>query len=83
MTTQILMPKLGLTMERGTVTKWFKKMGDAVAEGEPVAEIETDKLTNEVEAPTTGVLLEILVAEGEDAEVLAPIGVIGEADESV
>jgi len=81
MATNIVMPKLGLTMETGLILHWFKAVGDAVAEGESVAEVETDKITSMVEAPVAGTLLKILVAENEEANVLAPIGVIGKPGE--
>ena len=57
MATEILMPQLGLTMEEGEVTKWLKKEGDAVKAGEPIVEITTDKLTNEVNAEVDGTLI--------------------------
>ena len=75
------MPRLSDTMERGTVARWAKKEGDAVAEGEVLAEIETDKATMELESYENGVLLKILVQEGESAELGAPIALVGEAGE--
>jgi len=81
MATHVVMPKLGLTMERGTVVKWYKVEGQAVHEGEPLAQIETDKITNDMEAPASGVLLKILVAEGQEVEVLLPIAIIGSEGE--
>ena len=83
MATAILLPKLGLTMEEGTVVSWLKAEGDEVKKGDPILEIETDKLTNEVEAPTDGVLLKIITGEGETVPVSATIGYVGEAGESV
>lgn len=82
MAVQILMPKLGLTMETGTITQWLKAEGENVVEGEGIVEIETDKISNTVEAIASGVLIKILVKDGEEAGVLAPIGVIGEKGES-
>jgi pyruvate dehydrogenase E2 component (dihydrolipoamide acetyltransferase) len=67
---EIYMPQLGLTMTEGTVIRWLKASGDGVKRGEPVVEIETDKVTTEVEAPADGVLGPILVEEG----AVAPIG---------
>ena len=59
----VVMPKLGLTMTEGTVSKWLKKVGDAVNEGEPLFEVETDKLTNTIEAKRTAALaLDAMVA---------------------
>ncbi|MGC8880147.1 MAG: E3 binding domain-containing protein [Anaerolineae bacterium] len=69
MATEIYMPQLGLTMTEGTVTRWLKRTGDAVKQGEPVVEIETDKVTTEIEAPTDGVLGPILVEEGKTAPI--------------
>jgi pyruvate dehydrogenase E2 component (dihydrolipoamide acetyltransferase) len=69
MATEIYMPQLGLTMTEGTVTRWLKRPGDTVKQGEPVVEIETDKVTTEIEAPTDGVLGPILVEEGKSAPI--------------
>ena len=79
----IVMPKLGLTMTEGTVSKWLKHEGDAVKEGEPLFEVETDKLTNTIEASASGTLLKIAVAEGGTAKCLDPVALIGEAGEDV
>ena len=67
MAVEIPMPRLSDTMERGTVARWAKKEGDAIAEGDVLADIETDKATMELESYETGVLLKILVQEGESA----------------
>jgi pyruvate dehydrogenase E2 component (dihydrolipoyllysine-residue acetyltransferase) len=83
MATEIPMPRLSDTMERGTVARWAKKEGDTVAEGEVLADIETDKATMELESYENGVLLKILVQEGESAELGAPIALVGEAGETV
>ena len=61
MATFIIMPKLGMTMETGVLTKWLKKEGDAVKKGEAVFELETDKLNTAAEAPEDGILRKILV----------------------
>ena len=81
MSQEIIMPKLGLTMTNGKITKWLKKEGDRVNAGEPVAEIETDKISAEVESPADGYILKILADEGEDRDIIAPIAIIGEMDE--
>ncbi len=73
----MLMPKLSDTMEEGTVLKWLKADGDAVAKGEPLVEIETDKATMTVEAPEAGTL-RIIAAEGDTLDVGAPIAAIGD-----
>ncbi|PWH18432.1 MAG: 2-oxo acid dehydrogenase subunit E2 [Ardenticatenia bacterium] len=82
MATEIYMPQLGLTMTEGTVTRWLKRTGDAVKQGEPVVEIETDKVTTEIEAPADGVLGPILVEEGKTAPiggVLSYVLAVGES----
>ena len=79
----VVMPKLGLTMTEGTISKWLKKEGDAVKEGEPMFEVETDKLTNTIEAPATGVLRKIIAAEGGTVPVLDKIAVIADAGEDI
>ena len=69
MKVEVLLPQWGMGMSEGTVTEWLKKVGDRVEEDEPIAEIEAEKATQELESPATGVLSEILVQEGEDAKV--------------
>lgn len=83
MASEIKMPQLGLTMTEGTVTQWFKKVGEAVAQGELLFEVATDKITNQIEATASGILLEIRVAEGKVAPVQAVVGVVGEAGEKI
>jgi 2-oxoglutarate dehydrogenase E2 component (dihydrolipoamide succinyltransferase) len=75
------LPRLADTLVEGTVTRWFKKAGEPVREGEALVEIETDKVNSELAAPADGVLAEILVAEGETVPVgrlLARISTSGE-----
>ncbi len=83
MATSVVMPKLGLTITEGTVMDWKKQEGDEVTKGEVLVEVETDKLTNEVEAPETGTLLKIVVGEGETVPILTPLAYIGEAGEQL
>ncbi|HHU32113.1 MAG TPA: 2-oxo acid dehydrogenase subunit E2 [Clostridia bacterium] len=78
--TYVEMPKFGLSMEEGTVATWFKAEGDSVNEGETLAEITTEKITNTVEAPANGILRKILVPEGETVACGVPIGIIASAD---
>lgn len=78
---ELIMPKLGLTMTHGRVTRWLKKEGDRINTGEAVVEIETDKINSEVESPIDGYMLKILAQEGEEKEITAPICIIGEKDE--
>jgi pyruvate dehydrogenase E2 component (dihydrolipoamide acetyltransferase) len=80
--TEIKLPRLGQGMESGTIVKWLKSEGEAVEKGEPLYELDTDKVTQEVEADASGVLLKISVQEGE-VEVGKTIAVIGEAGEEV
>ena len=82
MATEIKLPRLGQGMESGTIVKWLKSEGDAVKKGEPLYELDTDKVTQEVEADATGVLLKIAVQEGE-VPVGQTVAVIGEQGEEV
>jgi pyruvate dehydrogenase E2 component (dihydrolipoamide acetyltransferase) len=82
MATEIKLPRLGQGMESGTIVKWLKSEGDNVEKGEPLYELDTDKVTQEVEADASGVLLKIAVAEGE-VPVGKTIAVIGEQGEAV
>ena len=77
------MPKMGDAMEEGTVLKWLKSEGDEVSEGDPIAEIETDKVTMELEAEDSGTLAELIAGEGEDVAVGEAIAFIqGEGEEA-
>jgi pyruvate dehydrogenase E2 component (dihydrolipoamide acetyltransferase) len=77
MATPVRMPQLSLTMTEGMISKWLKQEGDSVAQGEPLFEIETDKVVNEIEAPAAGVLLRIAVPENVSTPIQAVIAVIG------
>ena len=83
MATEVVMPKLGLTMERGTIGAWLAEEGTEVQKGEPLLEVVTDKVTMEVESQVTGVLRKILVPEGVEVDVSIPIGIIAAADEDI
>src|SRR5438309_10637888 len=83
MATEVVLPRLGLTQEEGTVVRWIKPEGSSVKKGEPLFEVMTDKATLEVEAPASGVLLRILVAEGGTVPVATPIALIGEPGEAL
>src|SRR5262245_2325793 len=83
MATQVVMPKLSPTMEEGQLARWLKKEGDKVSMGEPLAEIDTDKATMEMQALSNGVLRKILIQEGESAPLGQPIAIIGEANEDI
>ena len=82
MATEVKLPRLGQGMESGTIVRWLKDEGEAVSKREPLYELDTDKVTQEVEAETDGVLLKILVREGE-VEVGKTIAVIGKEGEEV
>ena len=73
------MPKLADTLVEGTLGQWFKQVGDNVSQGEPLASIETDKVTTELTSPAAGTLLEMLVDEGQTVPVETPIARIGDA----
>jgi 2-oxoglutarate dehydrogenase E2 component (dihydrolipoamide succinyltransferase) len=79
MATEILVPTLGESVTEATVGKWFKKAGDAVKADEALAELETDKVTLEVNAPASGIISEIVVKEGETVAVGAILGSIADA----
>lgn len=83
MATIVIMPKQGLMMEEGTITKWLKKEGEAVAAGEPLFEMETDKLTITMDAEASGTLLKILHPEGDVVPITQPIAVLGEPGEDI
>ncbi|WP_018567380.1 2-oxoglutarate dehydrogenase, E2 component, dihydrolipoamide succinyltransferase [Streptomyces sp. PsTaAH-124] len=75
--TDVVLPALGESVTEGTVTRWLKSVGDSVEADEPLLEVSTDKVDTEIPAPTSGVLLEIVVGEDETAEVGAKLAVIG------
>jgi pyruvate dehydrogenase E2 component (dihydrolipoamide acetyltransferase) len=83
MATQVMLPRLGQGMETGTIVRWLKEVGDTVERGEPLYEVDTEKVTQEVEAETAGVLLVILAEPGDEVPVGAPICVMGDAGEEV
>src|SRR5215210_7420098 len=83
MATQVVMPKLSPTMEEGQISRWLKQEGDQVSMGEPLAEIDTDKATMEMQALGSGVLRKILLKEGESVPLGQIIAVIGEPDEDI
>ena len=76
----VTMPQLGETVTEGTITKWFKQVGDTIKADEPLFEVSTDKVDSEVPAPTSGVVSEILVQEGEKVAVGVRLAVIGDSD---
>jgi pyruvate dehydrogenase E2 component (dihydrolipoamide acetyltransferase) len=76
----VTLPQLGETVTEGTITQWFKKVGDTVAADEPLFEVSTDKVDTEVPSPVSGVLTEIRVEEGDTVDVGTVIAVVGDAD---
>ena len=82
MATEVKLPRLGQGMESGTIVRWLKTEGDAVSKGEPLYELDTDKVTQEVEAESDGVLLKIVIPDGE-VDVGTTVGIIGAQDEDV
>jgi pyruvate dehydrogenase E2 component (dihydrolipoamide acetyltransferase) len=80
---QVTLPRLGQGMESGVIVKWLKSEGEQVEKGDPLYELDTEKVTQEVEADSSGVLLRILANEGDEIEVGKAIAVIGEAGEEV
>lgn len=66
---EVIMPKVGLDMEEGTILTWWKKIGDHVEKGEILMEIETDKAVTEIESSDTGTLVDIVIPENELVEI--------------
>ncbi len=83
MATEVFMPQLGLTMTEGTVVRWLRKVGDTVKKGDPIFEVETDKVVQEVASLDEGVLLEVLVEEGKPVPVGSVIAYLGVPGETV
>jgi|TARA_B100000123_G_scaffold271922_1_gene252950 2-oxoglutarate dehydrogenase E2 component (dihydrolipoamide succinyltransferase) len=81
MATEVKVPALGESVSEATVAKWYKKVGEAVAADEPIVELETDKVTVEVNAPVAGAIAELVVGEGDEVEVGALIAMINEGAE--
>ncbi len=81
MATEVVMPKWGLTMKEGKVSRWFKAEGESVQKGEPLFEVETSKITNSVDAPADGVLFQIVVPEGETVPVRTVVAVLAQPGE--
>lgn len=78
----VILPQLGETVTEGTITQWFKKVGDAVAEDEPLFEVSTDKVDTEVPSPVSGTLTEIRVEEGDTVDVGTVIAVVGDSGDA-
>lgn len=76
MATEVRLPQYGMSMHEATIISWLRKVGDVVSVGEPLVEIETDKVTAEVEAPASGTLVHIEAAPGTTVRVAERIGLI-------
>jgi pyruvate/2-oxoglutarate dehydrogenase complex dihydrolipoamide acyltransferase (E2) component len=73
---EIILPQEGMAMQAGTVVEWLKQVGDPVEKGEPVVEVEAEKVTFEVVAPASGTLTEINVAVNEEVPVRTVLGIV-------
>ncbi len=80
---QSFMPQAGQDLETGVVKHWHKAVGEPVAKGEPIVQIETEKVNLDVEAPAAGILLRILVPDETETAIFSTIGVIGEPGEDI
>ena len=83
MAVKIIMPQAGQDLETGVVKQWHRAVGDLVAKGEPIVQIETEKVNLDVEAPVAGVLLRILVPDGTETPIFSTIGIIGQPGEDI
>lgn len=83
MAKEVIMPKLGLTMEEGVINRWLVREGDRVERGDPLFEVATDKVNMEVESPASGVVLKILYPEGTTVPITEVVAYIGEEGETV
>ncbi len=83
MAEKIVMPQAGQDITEGRVVKWLKAEGDKVSKGEPVCEVETEKVVFEVESPADGILLKIIVPDGDKTEIFATIGIVAAEGETV
>ncbi len=83
MAVEVRLPQLAASMADGVISKWLKQVGDPVKRGEPLFEVESDKVTTEVESPADGIVRQIRVGEGQKVDVGTVLAVIGSADEAV
>jgi pyruvate dehydrogenase E2 component (dihydrolipoamide acetyltransferase) len=83
MAIEVVIPALGLTVEKGKILKWLKKEGDTVSKGDSLYEVEADKVTTEVESPASGVLRRILIPEGVEVPILTVVAVITDGKEKL
>lgn len=83
MATEVVLPMLGITVEKGKITQWHKEEGDAVKKAEIIFTVESEKVTTDVESPATGILAKILVPEGMEVPLMTVVGVITDQGEAV
>jgi pyruvate dehydrogenase E2 component (dihydrolipoamide acetyltransferase) len=83
MAVKVIMPQAGQDLETGIVKHWHKAEGDVVAKGEPIVQIETEKVNLDVEAPAAGVLLRILVPDETETAIFSTIAIIGQPGEDI
>jgi len=83
MAIEVVLPMLGITVEKGKITRWLKKEGDPIQKGEPLFEVETEKVVTEVESPGTGVLKKIIIPENLEVPVLTLVAVITQPKEDL
>jgi len=83
MAVKVVMPQAGQDLESGVVRHWHKAEGETIAKGEPLVEVETEKVILDVESPAAGVLLRILVPDNTETAILSTIGIIGQPGEDI
>jgi pyruvate dehydrogenase E2 component (dihydrolipoamide acetyltransferase) len=83
MAVKVIMPQAGQDLETGIVRHWHKAEGDPVAKGEPIVQIETEKVNLDVEAPAAGVLLRIVVPDDTETAIFSTIAIIGQPGEDI
>ncbi len=83
MAVKVIMPQAGQDLETGTVRHWLKAEGDRVTKGESIVEVETEKISIDVEAPASGVVLRIVVPDDTEAPILSTIAIIGQPGEDI
>ena len=83
MATEVIMPKMGQTMEEGTILEWYKKEGERVGKGEPLFQVESDKAVFDIESPVSGTVRRLLLPEGSTVAVLTCLAIIGTPEEDL
>ncbi len=83
MAVKVIMPQAGQDLETGRVTHWLKAEGDTVAKGEPLVQIETEKISVDVESPAAGILLRIIVPDDTETAIFSTIGIVGQPGEDI